>query len=67
MAAVTTSATVAPLGAHIQVPAWAWAALAFALVASYVMLSENGLIMSNWMALHEFFHDGRHALGFPCH
>jgi len=54
MAAITT--TPAPVGAHIQVPAWAWAAMAFAL-----------FIMSNWMTVHEFFHDGRHALGFPCH
>ena len=67
MAAVMTSPTVAPLGARITVPAWAWFALAFAMVASYVVLQENGLVMSNWMAVHEFFHDGRHALGFPCH
>ena len=38
-----------------------------AMFASYVMLQENGLIVSNWMTVHEFFHDGRHALGFPCH
>jgi len=66
MAAITTT-TPAPVGAHIQVPAWAWAAMAFALFFGYVMLQENGLIMSNWMTVHEFFHDGRHALGFPCH
>ncbi len=28
---------------------------------------ENGLMMDNWMTVHELFHDGRHALGFPCH
>ena len=33
----------------------------------YVMLQENGWVMSNWMMMHELFHDGRHALGFPCH
>ena len=41
--------------------------MALALFGSYVMLQENGWIMSNWMMIHEFFHDGRHALGFPCH
>lgn len=66
MAAITTT-TPAQVGAHIPVPAWAWAAMAFALFFGYVMLQENGLIMSNWMTVHEFFHDGRHALGFPCH
>lgn len=66
MAAVTTS-TPAPLGVRIDVPAWAWFALAFAMFASYIVLQENGLIMSNWMTVHELFHDGRHALGFPCH
>ena len=67
MAAITTTTAPAPLGVRIEVPAWAWALLAFAMFASYVMLQENGLIMSTWMTVHEFFHDGRHALGFPCH
>ncbi len=66
MAAITTTTT-AQTGAHIQVPAWAWFAMAMALVGAYVMLQENGLLMSNWAMAHEFFHDGRHALGFPCH
>ena len=65
MAAVTT--TPAQLGTRIEVPTWAWITMALAMFAAYVMLQENGLIMSNWMTVHEFFHDGRHALGFPCH
>lgn len=66
MAAITTT-NPAHVGTHISVPAWAWAAMVLAMFAAYVMLQENGLIMSNWMTVHEFFHDGRHALGFPCH
>lgn len=66
MAAITTPAP-ATAGVRIDVPAWAWAVLAFAMFASYVILQENGLTLSNWMTVHEFFHDGRHALGFPCH
>ena len=34
---------------------------------SYVMLQENGLLLNSWEPVHELFHDGRHALGFPCH
>ena len=62
-----TAISVPQPGVHVDVPAWAYALVAFALLASYVVLQENGLVMSNWMTVHEFFHDGRHALGFPCH
>lgn len=65
MAAITT--TRPTKGEHVAVPAWSFFVLAFALFGAYVMLQENGLIMNNWMIVHEFFHDGRHALGFPCH
>ena len=70
MTAITPDATqtTAPeLGVHVHVPLWTWFVMALALFGSYVMLQENGWIMSNWMMIHEFFHDGRHALGFPCH
>ena len=51
----------------IHVPAWAWLVLMLALLATFVMLQENGLVLSQWKAVHELFHDGRHGLGFPCH
>jgi hypothetical protein len=35
--------------------------------ATYLLLQENGWVVNNWMTIHEFFHDGRHGLGFPCH
>ncbi len=54
-------------GAHVAVPAWALALVVVALFGAYLMLQENGWIVSNWEPIHEFFHDGRHALGFPCH
>ena len=38
-----------------------------ALLGSFLMLQENGWLLSQSETLHEFFHDGRHALGFPCH
>lgn len=51
----------------IEIPLWSWTVLALALFGSYLILQENGLLLSQWETLHEVFHDGRHALGFPCH
>jgi cobalt transporter subunit CbtB len=68
MTAITTSASSPALpGDLVQVPRWALAVLVLAAFGSYLLLQENGWIVSNWMVLHELFHDGRHALGFPCH
>lgn len=55
--------------ATTHVPAWAWALAAIALFAVYVLLQENGTLLSASSAtwLHEITHDGRHALGVPCH
>ncbi len=54
--------------APIRVPAVAWMAVIVGLAAVYLMLQENGaLLASSWETLHELFHDGRHALGVPCH
>ncbi len=52
----------------IRVPGVAWLAVAVAVFVVYLMLQENGaLLASSWNTLHELFHDGRHALGVPCH
>ena len=69
MAAITRPAVTTPAvaGEHIDVPLWAFALMIVSFFATYLVLQENGWIVHNWMALHEFFHDGRHALGFPCH
>jgi Probable cobalt transporter subunit (CbtB) len=41
--------------------------LAAAMVV-YLMAMENGATLHHGaMVLHEFFHDGRHFLAFPCH
>ena len=65
MTTITAAADTA--GVRIHVPVWAFAAMALGLFLSFIVLQENGLLVSSWMAIHEFFHDGRHALGFPCH
>lgn len=66
MAAITNP-TVETFGAPIRVSALAWAAMAAALFLAYVVLQENGVLLNSWAAAHELFHDGRHALGLPCH
>jgi hypothetical protein len=65
MTTITAPADTA--GVRIHVPVWAFLVMAMGLFLSYVVLQENGLLVNSWMAIHEFFHDGRHALGFPCH
>ncbi|MCO1578428.1 MULTISPECIES: CbtB domain-containing protein [unclassified Crossiella] len=52
----------------IPVPAWSYLVAAAALIVLYVLLQENGLVLAHASELiHEFAHDGRHALGVPCH
>lgn len=53
---------------RIHVPAWAWVLATFALAALYVVLQDNGVLLAQAAdTVHEFTHDGRHALGVPCH
>lgn len=67
---MSTSSSAAPLAAPTaSVPAWVWLVAALAVFAAYFLIQENGALLSadaaNW--LHEVTHDGRHALGVPCH
>jgi hypothetical protein len=65
---MTTTTWSTPTVAPIPVPALAWVTAAIAAAWVYMMLQENGAILTHsWEHLHEFFHDGRHALGVPCH
>lgn len=52
-------------------PRWAAPTAALALAALWAVTFEGGAV-SNALSdtgafLHEFFHDGRHLLGAPCH
>jgi hypothetical protein len=51
------------------VPTWVWALAALAILVVVVLTQENGSLLSASAAqfLHEVTHDGRHALGVPCH
>jgi hypothetical protein len=46
-----------------------WALFALALLALYYMvgMDEGALTLVPGQNVHEWMHDGRHLLGFPCH
>jgi cobalt transporter subunit CbtB len=48
---------------------WPWAVFALALLTLlYTVGVEQGAAsLSSGDVLHEWMHDGRHLLGFPCH
>ena len=51
-----------------RIPAWAYLIAALSLIALYLMLQDNGAVLSTLAPyVHEFTHDGRHILGVPCH
>lgn len=65
----STSYAVSAGTTRIPVPLVAWLVAAIALFAVYVLVQENGALLSDSAAqyLHEVTHDARHALGVPCH
>jgi hypothetical protein len=65
---MTATAIPVPQIRPIRVPVLAWVAVALAVGLLYFVLQENGAVLTqSWETLHEFFHDGRHLLGVPCH
>ena len=48
---------------------WLLGTTFFALLAVYFIGLDQGMtsVFGNDLHLHEFVHDGRHFLGFPCH
>lgn len=47
---------------------WAIFALLMAVLAVYFVGAEQGAVaLFDGTFIHEFVHDGRHLLGFPCH
>ncbi|HEY0330807.1 MAG TPA: CbtB-domain containing protein [Rhodopseudomonas sp.] len=47
---------------------WAIFGGLLAILAIYFIGAEQGAVsMFDGMYIHEFVHDGRHLLGFPCH
>lgn len=59
--------TLAPLPVRAVLP-WLLLAALLALVTMYFVGAEQGATsLLNGTAVHEWTHDGRHLLGFPCH
>jgi hypothetical protein len=47
---------------------WAiFGGLLLLLAMYFVGVEEGAMAIFNGMYVHEFVHDGRHLLGFPCH
>jgi Probable cobalt transporter subunit (CbtB) len=69
MTAPTAAPASRPVLRPVSVPLWAWALVALALFSIYLLLQENGALLTAGQAsyLHELTHDARHALGVPCH
>ncbi len=74
MAAITTIPP-ASSPAPVRVPLWGWLAAGALLAIVYAVGYDQGMLLSPVLGklsganhyLHEFFHDGRHLLGVPCH
>jgi hypothetical protein len=64
---LAASAAITPIPVR-QILPWAVFGGLVALLAIYFVGAEQGaLSIFNGSAIHEFVHDGRHLLGFPCH
>ena len=51
-----------------QILPWAAFGVVLAVVLLYFVGAEQGITsLVSGEAVHEFVHDGRHLLGFPCH
>jgi hypothetical protein len=63
----STATTTAPIPLGQVIP-WAIFAGLILLLALYFIGAEEGATsLISGMGVHEFVHDGRHLLGFPCH
>ena len=67
-----TSVPLAPIAQPIAIPVrqvlpWAIFAVFFLLAVYFVGAEEGATSLIKGMVVHEFLHDGRHLLGFPCH
>ena len=65
-------AVVAPATRPVPIPIrdvvpWIVFSLFFLLAVYFVGAEEGATALIKGMYVHEFLHDGRHLLGFPCH
>jgi hypothetical protein len=69
MTTPTATAAVTPVAISLGRAAWLIGATLFAIAMFYVVGLEQGAtsIFGGNSYVHEFMHDARHFLGFPCH
>jgi hypothetical protein len=65
-------AVTAPVSPPIAIPVreilpWLIFAVLFLMMIYFVGVEEGATSIFPGMYVHEFVHDGRHLLGFPCH
>lgn len=46
---------------------WALFSFLLAALAVFFVSADGGALSLGGLAVHEWVHDGRHLLGFPCH
>lgn len=62
-----------PINGGVTIPLreilpWAILGTLLAIIFLYFVSTEQGAVsLFDGMLVHEFVHDGRHLLGFPCH
>ena len=63
--------TAAARNTAVNLPSWVWLAMMLAVGLLYAVTFDGGFlsarVATSGMFLHEFFHDGRHLFGVPCH
>ena len=70
---MTIASPISPVSEPVAIPLgdvlpWAiFAGLMLVLVIYFVGAEEGALSIFSGSYVHEFVHDGRHLLGFPCH
>jgi hypothetical protein len=67
--AAATQTVAAPIAIPVkQILPWAILGALLAFTAYYFVGAEQGATsLFQGMGIHEWFHDARHLLGFPCH
>lgn len=69
MSALSLTATAQPIAIPLdEVMPWAiFAGLMLMLMVYFVGTEQGAMALFSGSTVHEFVHDGRHLLGFPCH
>jgi len=65
--AINTEAGLLPIPAAELLPWTIFAGLILLLVIYFIGVEQGATALVSGSYVHEFLHDGRHLLGFPCH